>query len=159
MTELLDKILKRTHLNLSQKQYKILNDFDEHNKINCKDGTRNLYLDSVIRLAIESGKEFEDITKEDVAKFLRRDINKYTRHQYQIYFGKFFKWLGKDIEGWFVPIKNAYDKVIDPSSLWSPEEINALIKVYNETQHRALVAVLYDSEARVSELVHVNISS
>ena len=160
MTEVLDNIIRRKKSLLqgfSKKWFETLEKFDEDIKINCKDGTRSLYLDSIIRLAIETDKEFEDITKEDVSKFLSRDINKYTRHQYQIYFNKFFKWLGKDTKDWFIKIDKPYDKVIDPSNLWSPEEIHELIGVYPDVQPKALVAVGYDGGFRVSELININV--
>jgi site-specific recombinase XerD len=159
MPELLDKILKRTHLNLSQNQVKILKKFDEYNEVkNLKRNTRDCELRTVLQLGLFTKKDYEDITKEDVNAWLNRGISPYSRVTYQLYLGKFFKFMGRNIEGWFEPIKNAYDKTIDPSDLWSPEDINNLIKVYPEVQNRALVATLYDSEARVSELCSMNIS-
>jgi site-specific recombinase XerD len=159
MPEVLDKILKRTHLNLSQNQVKILKKFDEYNEVkNLKRNTRDCELRTVLQLGLFTKKDFEDITKEDCNAWLNRGISPYSRVTYQLYLGKFFKWMGRDTKDWFTKIENAYDKVIDPSELWSPEDINNLIKVLPEVQSRAMVATGYDGELRVSELCSMNIS-
>ena len=161
MTEKVFEILmkRKNYLqNLSQNQLKILQKFDEYNEIkNLTRNTRDCELRTVLQLGLFTKKDYEDITKEDCNAWLNRGISPYSRVTYQLYLGKFFKWLGKDTKHWFVKIENAYDKVIDPSDLWSPEDINNLIKVYSEVQNRALVATGYDGEFRVSELLNMDV--
>ena len=163
MTELFLEIFSRPTSkflrNLTESQSSILIEFDKHNEYkNFAKHTRVRQLKLIARLGVETGKEYQDMTKEDIVNWLRnKDIIPHSLQTYQLYCQKFFKWLEKDIEGWFEKIENAYNKVIDPSDLWTPEDIQQLIKVYPETQYRALVATLYDSEARVSELCSMNI--
>jgi len=163
MTELFQDIINRpttSYLrNLTTTQLSTLNEFEKYNEYkNFAQQTRERQLKLVARLGVETGKEFQDMAKEDVVNWLRsKDIKPYTLQTYQLYCQKFFKWFGKDIKGWFEKINNAYDKVIAPSELWSPEEIEELIKVFPEIQYKAVVATLFDSAARVSELCSMNI--
>lgn len=144
---------------LTQKQQKMLREFDNYNeRRNLRRNTRVRQIKTIGHLGDDVKKEFQDMTKEDVNNWLyNKDIIPHSRQTYQQYLQKFFKWLDKDIEGWFEKIENAYDKVIPPSALWTREDVNKLINSYPETQHRALVATLYDSEARVSEICSMNI--
>jgi site-specific recombinase XerD/ribosomal protein L40E len=163
MTELIQQILERPRSKflkrLTENQLKTLTEFDEYNfYIHLAINTRENQLKLIGRLGNDVKKEFQEMTKNDVVDWLKNiNINAYSRLTYQLYFQKFFKWLGKDTKDWFEKIKNAYDKTIAPSDLWSPEEIQELIKVYPETQYKALVATLFDSETRVSELCSMHV--
>ena len=159
MTEIFEKLIHRSNLKrLTKSQLNTLKTFDDYNAIkNLSQRTRENQLQLISRLGYDLKKEYKDITKEDVNDWLNRNIKPYSRLTYQLNLGKFFKFLGKDTKDWFEKIENAYDKTIDPSDLWSPEEIDSLIRVYPEVQYRALVAVLFDSEARVSELCSMSI--
>lgn len=163
MTLLLQEIINRptsSYLrNLTATQVSTLNEFDKYNEYkNFAQHTRERQLKLVARLGMETGMEFQDMTKEDVVNWLRsKDIKAYSLQTYQLYCQKFFKWLGKNVKGWFEKINNAYDKVIPPSELWSPEEIEELINVFPEIQYKAVVTTLFDSEARVSELCSMNV--
>jgi len=163
MTELLDEILKRPHSKylkrLTKKQLDTLNKYDEYREYkNLAVNSREKPLKFIGHLGDEVKKEYQDMTKQDVINWLKnKDIIPHSRQTYQFYLQPFFKWLGKDTKDWFEKIENAYDKVIPPSALWTREDMNKLINAFSETQHRALVATLYDSEARVSELCSMNV--
>lgn len=161
MHEVFDELIHRPRAHflrrLTKKQQETLEKFDEYNQVkNLTRNTRMNQLTAIGHLGDYVKKEYQDMTKEDVSNWLNRKITSYSRVTYQLYLGKFFKFLGKDVDGWFEKIENAYDKIIEPSSLWSPEEIDPLIRVYPEVQYRAIVATGYDSEARVSELCSMN---
>lgn len=138
MTENIDvfeEVIKRRHYleNLSKNQLKTSQKFDKYNELkHLTITTRDNELSAVLRLGMATKKDYEDMTKEDVNAWLNREISAYSRVTYQLYLGKFFKWMGRDCKNWFVKIENAYNKVIDPSDLWSPEEIHALINAYPE---------------------------
>ncbi|MHA1200834.1 MAG: tyrosine-type recombinase/integrase [Candidatus Heimdallarchaeaceae archaeon] len=163
MTEVFDFLINRKRMSylrtLTLKQQKTLREFDEYNeRKNLKRATRENQITVLGHLGDDVKKEYQNMTKDDVNNWLNnKDIKPYSRHVYQLYLQKLFKWLGKDVEGWFEKIENAYDKVIAPSELWSPEEISELIIRYPEVQYRALTMTLYDSEARVSELCSMNV--
>jgi len=163
MPEVYDKFIKRTACHylrrLTKKQQETLRKFDEYNEVkNWSLITRENQIKTIGHLGDDVKKEYQDMVKFDVNQWLmNKDITNYSRLTYQLHLQKFFKWLGNDVEDWFETIENAYDKIIKPSELWSPEEIDALIKVYPEVQYRALVATLFDSEARVSEFCSVSI--
>lgn len=163
MAEVYDKMIQRSTTlylrRLTRKQQKTLHEFDEYNeKKNWTKNTRENQLKLIGHLGDDVKKEYQDMNKNDVNKWLdNKNIIPNSRQTYQLYLQKFFKWLGKDVNGWFEKIENAYDKVIDPSDLWTPQEINELIIRYRELQYRALVATLYDSAARVSEICSMNI--
>lgn len=163
MTEVFDFLINRNRMsylrNLTLKQQKTLRAFDEYNeRKNLKRATRENQITVLGHLGDDVKKEYQNMTKEDANNWLNnKDIKPYSRHVYQLYLQKLFKWLGKDVKGWFEKIENAYDKVIAPSDLWTQEEIKELIIRYSEIQYRALVATLFDSEARVSELCSMNV--
>jgi site-specific recombinase XerD len=163
MTDLLEKALNQPTSKflsrLTREQLDTIKGFDEYNEYkHFAINTRVNQLRLVGHLGDDVQKDFQDMTKDDIITWLRnKDITSYSKQTYQLYLQKFFKWLGKDVEGWFEKINNAYDKTIAPSSLWSPEEINQLIQRYPETQYRALVATSFDSEARVSEVCSMNV--
>lgn len=163
MPEVFDKFIQRTACHylrrLTKRQQETLRNFDEYNEVkNWSLITRENQIKTIGHLGDDVKKEYQEMDKFDVNQWLlEKDITDYSRLTYQLHLQKFFKWLGKDVDGWFETIENAYDKIIKPSELWSPEEIDALIKVYPEVQYRALVATLFDSEARVSEFCSMNI--
>jgi site-specific recombinase XerD len=147
------------HDKLTPTQQKTLKSFYKIDKIrNLTNITIGNQLNQMAKLGVDTKKEYKDMTKKDVNDWLNRNIKPSSRQVYQRNFNKFFKWLGKNPKKWFIKIENAGSKVIEPSNLWTPEEVESLIKVYPDFQHKAVVATLYDSEARVSELCSVNIS-
>lgn len=144
----------RKRLSLSQLQ--TLKKFDNHNKIrNLTKTTRHGSLDLITRLGADVQKDYKNMTAKDVNDWLDRNIKPSSRVEYQRKFHKFFTWLGKNPKKWFVKIENAESRVIDPSEIWSPQEVFNLVKAYSEIQYRALVMTLFDSEGRVSELCSV----
>ena len=162
MPEVYNELIKRARSHylrrLTNKQKETLRKFDEYNELkNLTKVTRSNQVQIIGHLGDDLKKDFEEMTKEDANQWLSRPMEPSSRQVYQLTLQKFFKWLETDIKGWFIKIENAGSKTIPPSSIWSPEEIDNLIRVYPEVQYRALVATLFDTEARVSEFCSMNI--
>ena len=108
------------------------------------------------------GKPFECVTKEELVHYLSCINKKYsdaTMEQMKCLIKKFYYWMGKeDLTSWIKLQLAPYKKDIGPEELWTFSEIKQLIKAFPRIQHQALVAVLYESEARISEIISMNIS-
>jgi len=158
MTPLIDKILKRMDKEkralLSDAHIQTLRDFDAFNKTKVKESTRNQQLQNLMILARHFQKPFEEITRRDLETYIGHlcDINKpYTVEHKKVIFIKFWNWMEKP------EIIAAYDKDIPVKALWSDAEVKKLIEAFTSVQHKALTANLYDTEARINELLSMDI--
>jgi integrase/recombinase XerD len=112
-------------------------------------------------LAEMFGKEFSKASKQDVMKLVgtieRMDRSEATKHDYKMLIRKFFRWLEKDdIVAW-IKITSRRDSRKLPEDLLSEEEIEKMINACEHPRDRALVASLYESGARISELGNLKI--
>jgi integrase len=108
------------------------------------------------------GKTFRQMTKQDVTNYFDNlTVKPYTIEHRRIVITKFFKWLydneNPDVVKDLEPNLNAYDKTIDPKSLWTDEEIKQLVKVCTHPRDKAMIMTLYDTGARIGELLSMNI--
>lgn len=171
MTQLVDKILKNMDDDEREKltchQINTLRKFDKHNRrAHLTELTRGCQLRIISAMVRIIGKNFREITKRDMeAYFDGLKVNPYTIEHRRLVVVKFFKWLyGKEkhekppiVVSGLKPDKNAYNKDIPPSMLWNDEEIKQLIMAFTHPRDKALVATLYDSEARIGELLSMDI--
>ena len=138
-----------------------LSEFDLSNKrLNLSESTRANNLSFIIGLSKKIQKPYKEITRQDLNGYFDvLNLSDKTRSQYILLTRKFFKWLYgkknpdciKDIQ----PIEVKKTK-LKFSDMVSEEEICKLIDSYPDPQHKALVAVLYDSACRVGELIGLN---
>jgi integrase len=107
------------------------------------------------------GKEFNKASKQDVMKVVgdieRMDRSESTKRDYKILIRKFFRWMDKDdVIAWMkIPSRNDCRKL--PEDMLSEEEIKKMIDACEHPRDRALVASLYESGARISELGNLKI--
>ncbi len=102
------------------------------------------------------GKDFKAATKSDVMKLVeyieRSDRAARTKEDYKVLIRKFFRWLEKgDVVDW-MQISAKKDSRKLPEDMLSEEEIEKMINACAHPRDKALVACLYESGARISEL-------
>jgi len=127
-------------------------------KRNLKDSTIDLYCNNVSYFLRFIGKDASDVTVEDVDDFLTskqlEGISAATYNHYHSAIRFFFKkvlkinWDDDDIP------RMKLDRSL-PTVL-SPEEINAIIDATNNLKHKAMIATMYSSGLRVSEVTHLH---
>ncbi|MHA2308069.1 MAG: tyrosine-type recombinase/integrase [Candidatus Heimdallarchaeaceae archaeon] len=163
--DIVDKQLKvKNRKNLfSEEQIDLFRKFDQYivSRKNIRETTREHQLSKIMLFAEELGRPFENVTKDELMNYLsqRQKRNKpATLEQMKCLIKKFYVWMDrKDIVSWIKLDLSAYKKEINPKDLWSWKEIKQFIKAFSTTQHQALATVLMESEARISELISMNI--
>jgi integrase len=168
MTEFVDvriaRLTKVERTKLSVGNVAIIKKFDKYNILkNNKESTRDQQIRILSLFARQVGKNFKQMTQSDIeAYFHNLTLKPYTKEYRRLVIVKFFKWLYNDdkppIVSNLVPNKKAYDKEIHPDMLWTDLEIKELAQSLPHPRDKALVMVLYESEARVNELLSMNIS-
>ncbi len=112
-------------------------------------------------LAEMSGKDFRSLSKQDMMKLVehieRMKRAERTKQDYKKLIRKFFKWMDKgDLIDWIkIPLRKDSRKL--PEDLLSEEEIEKIINACEHPRDRALVASLYESGARISEIGNLKI--
>lgn len=112
-------------------------------------------------LADMIGQDFNSMSKQDmmtlVGRIERMDRADRTKHDYKSLIRKFFRWLGReDIVDWIkIPLKKDSRKL--PEDMLSEEEIEKMINACEHPRDRALVACLYESGGRISEIGNLKI--
>ncbi len=111
-------------------------------------------------LADMVGKDFRNMTRQEMMKLVehieRMKRAERTKQDYKKLIRKFFKWMDKgDLVDW-IKISRKDSKKL-PEDLLSEEEIEKLINACEHPRDRALVASLYESGARISELGNLKI--
>lgn len=111
-------------------------------------------------LADMAGNDFQNITRQEMMKLVehieRMKRAERTKQDYKKLIRKFFKWMDKaDLVDW-IKISRKDSKKL-PEDLLSEEEIEKLINACEHPRDRALVASLYESGARISELGNLKI--
>ena len=105
-------------------------------------------------------KPFREAVREDVVELMRkieaRGVRAETVRFYKIVLRRFFKWLrgGDDYPPEVKWLKTGVGKENDilPEELLTERDVERLLEAAGDTQTRALVAVLWETGARVGEL-------
>jgi len=163
--DLVDKLLKVNNRNetFCKEQIQRLREFDVFIRARrpITEITRYNQIGVMMRIAEDFKKPFEEVTRSEMENYLGEQQEIYSpasMEQKKVLIKKFWKWLEKPEIVERIKLRpSAYKKDIDPKSLWTDEEVIKLIQALPKVQHKALVAVLYESEARVSELLSMNI--
>jgi len=130
------------------------------------------YLYMLGKIAKMLEKDFSKVKKEDIVRLCSKinnsDLKEWTKHDYKIVIKRFFKWLRED-EGqeldkrqypnevkWItITMKKQRKKL--PKELLSIEEIKKLANNTNNLRDRCLILMLYESGARIGELLNLKI--
>ncbi|TRZ89345.1 MAG: hypothetical protein D4R88_05700 [Methanosarcinales archaeon] len=124
---------------------------------NIVPSTRAGQLFKIVPLALAVRKPFDKMDREDIEEFLYSlDVETCTLDQYKIYIKKFFKWLYRadtypDVVNW-IKIANHKKRML-PDDILTLVEVKALIEAADNPRDRAFVSVLYESAARIEEMV------
>lgn len=166
MTKFVNQMLARMtdekRNKLNRWNIETLKRFDLYNRRkSLRDTTRDNQLKILFNFSISVNKTFKKMTRSDINEYFDNlNLKPYTIDQRRIIVTKFFRWYyDKDKP---VVIKDlhtnrkAYTKVIDPSSLWSDSDIKQFIKGCTHPRDKALFMTLYDSGARIGELLSMN---
>ena len=141
---------------------KILIDYEKSLKLNAfKDATINTKLWKIcIFLKYYDDKPADKITREDVQAYIlhRRETRKpKTVHNDIIDIRLFFKWLKPDND-FFEGIKTKPQKNRLPTTeLMKQDDVVQMLTACENQRDRALITILWDSGARVGEILNLNI--
>jgi site-specific recombinase XerD len=165
-----DGQLERTfrHLeqsSLSRRNIDFIRKYAEHLLLNNIGKARVLKYVSTLKLIAEQlQRDFDAATADDFKQFLlrihnRKDYSIWTKFDYNVTIKKFYKWLeGKNQ---FYPEKVAWIKTtvkkkdkprIKKAELLSEEEVHKLLEAAPHAREKALIALLWDTGARIGEI-------
>lgn len=121
----------------------------------------------IARLLEDLGKNFEDATRDDieelVAKINSKNIGPITRQDYLKKLKQLDKWIngGEECSEKTKWIKTGLGKKHSklPSQLITPKEAEALINATDNVRDRALIHLLWESGARIGEILNCKIHS
>lgn len=105
-------------------------------------------------------KPLDQVTLKDIEKFLDGVPTKCSRATYRLYLRQFYKWRGnrKLVEGLPVTHKDmARTKPINSGDLLTKDDIASMVKVASNFRDQAIIAVLYETGARVSEFLGLKV--
>lgn len=108
------------------------------------------------------GKDFDNLTKEDVNSFLvvlnKSDRSIATKNEIKIYVKKFLMWHYKDldiIENIKAEKENELDKRINESNLLEEKDIEKMLRFAENFKEKAYLFLVFESGARPQELVNL----
>ncbi|MBI5066010.1 tyrosine-type recombinase/integrase [Candidatus Woesearchaeota archaeon] len=136
---------------------------------NLSKGRIDRYLQILAIITKSFNKEFMKITKEDVEEFVtdiqRRDYSEWTKQMYKVMLKRFFQWL-KGCERKEYPLEVKWIKTNFPKNMQKlpsegdlliEDEVKKLLEVSDHARNKALVIVLWESGARVGEILGLRI--
>jgi len=125
------------------------------------------YRDSLLKFARFCRKPFKETTKEDVLRFIEKVQNESTEttvNLRKIHLKRFYRWLYGMERGDYPPqVKSLKAEPtrgkITRDDLLTDEELKEIIRHAGNSRNRALIAVLFETAARPSELLSLNVGS
>jgi integrase len=116
--------------------------------------TKYLYASRLRRLGVYLKKDFRHATKTDLDQFLTGFKKETTFNHYAFVIRDFYRWLGKKFD--FKPFKIEV-KPVSPAELLTVEDIIKLARSMPLETYRTATLVLYESSARVSEILGLRV--
>ncbi|AKB26327.1 Integrase [Methanosarcina sp. MTP4] len=98
-----------------------------------------------------SSMELEDI-QSIVARIERSDWAEWTKHDYKLAVKRFFTWLGMEDKIKWIKTSMKKNSSKLPEELLSEAEIKQMIEAAEHPRDKAIIAVLYDTGARIGEM-------
>ncbi|MDG6220047.1 MAG: site-specific integrase [Candidatus Thermoplasmatota archaeon] len=144
-----------------QRFYKflVLNDYSDARKLK--------YLITLTKIAEETDIDFLDATKEDLEDVIlwlkqRDDLGDVTRQDYKIILKRFYKWVGggeyPECVKWMKTTrKNGKGKL--PEDMLDEDDVTRLLEHARNPRDRAFIALLWETGARIGELIDLRIGS
>lgn len=130
------------------------------------------YIYTLCNLSSWIKKDFNSITKKDIQELCgtleQSKYSEWTKHDYKVTIKKFYTWLfnreNDDIDEWETPrevkwikIKAPKDSKKVPSDLLTPDDIQLLTDCCRNLREKALLLTLYESGARIGEILSLRI--
>jgi integrase/ribosomal protein L40E len=141
---------------------KILEDYNEHLEDNDKKAntrkTRILALYNLLRFC---KKPIQDITKEDINRFVRdrrKKVSEFTLNTDKASLKVFFRWFKKEDVVSDLKVRRIKNH-LPVDNLLKPKDIRAMINVTEKTRDRALLMLFWDSAARLDEVMQLKIKN
>lgn len=124
------------------------------------------YIYTLIKVAEILNKDFMKASREDIEQVVyeieNANFSEWTKHDYRVTIKKFYKWLKGNGEEyppevkWIKAKRNGRNNKL-PEELITPEEVKALAEAAENPRDRAMFLTLYESGARVGELLNMKI--
>jgi len=165
MSDSVVTLLQNKKEQLTDENIKTLMDFDQLNTANnCSESTRYNQTQMLIRFISKVKKNFKDVTRDDVEKYLasRKDVKDCTVDNDKIILKKFYRWLYgmkkkeyPECVDWITLTNNyTYKK---PSDMLTDDDVRRLMAKCNNLRDRCIVSLLDDSACRIGELVGIDV--
>jgi len=143
-------------------------EFDRELELNdYSQARRYKYLTKLPKLAEQFDLPFDKASREDVEEAVlwikrREDINDTTRYDYKILLKRFFKWIGNgeypECVDWLEINHNQNNDKL-PEEMLTEEDVEKLIENAMNPRDKALVSLLWESGARIGELIDLTVGS
>ncbi len=143
-------------------------DFDKYLELNdYSDARRYKYLIRLPKLAKELDVPFEGAEREnieDVVLWIKRkdDISDRTKSDYKILLKRFYKWIGDgeypECVNWLEIDHNKSNGKL-PEEMLVEDDIDLLIENAKNPRDKALISLLWETGARIGELIDLTIGS
>ena len=125
------------------------------------------YLVTLPKLAKQLEIPFDEAKKEDIEKLIlwikrRKDINETTKLHYKIMLKRFYKWIGNGeypecVKFITTTERNNNNKL--PEDMLTEKDIKKLLESANHPRNRAFIAMLWETGARIGELMNLKVGS
>ena len=149
---------------ISERNKEIVLDFEKHLTVTGISVPRIVrYLFCLKKVAIQLGKDFDKATKDDITDIIYRiqqsNYTEWTKKTYKCILKRFYKWLKGNDESY--PEEVAWIRTSVPRNkrplpkkedLLTEEDMRKLLAKTTNVRDRALVAILWESGARVGEI-------
>lgn len=122
------------------------------------------YLSRLKIIAEEIDFDFREADKEDikslVARIHEQDYSDTTKNDYKIIIKRFYRWIGDgeypESVDWINTTNKKNNETL-PKQVLDEEDISELIKACNNPRDKALVSILWETGARIGELIDLKI--
>jgi integrase/recombinase XerD len=162
------------NLDISQQNKQDIKDFLNYIAAHgCSIARQCKYIYPLENIARWMDKDYLAATKTDIEALVTRiiqneDYTAWTKQDYMVVIKKFYKWLYNrdedDEDEWVVPklvkfikIKKPKGAKTVPSDLLTPKEVRVLADHAKDLREKALVLTLYETGARIGELLNLKI--
>jgi len=149
---------------ISERNKEIVLDFEKHLTVTGISVPRIVrYLFCLKKVAIQLGKDFDKATKDDITDIIYRiqqsNYTEWTKKTYKCILKRFYKWLKGNDESY--PEEVAWIRTSVPRNkrplpkkedLLTEEDMRKLLAKTTNVRDRALVAILWESGARIGEI-------
>lgn len=158
-----------TDKEIGQKNKEIIFKFLNHISPEVSELRLSFYAHKLRKLAGWLKKDFDEVTEDDIRSlvtYLTKDqeqkYSKSTLHGYKVTLKRFYRWLEGDDEEYPKKvkwIKSSGDivRIKEPEELLTPDEFMDLLRCAKTPRDKAMISFLYESGARVSEMLSMKI--